>query len=70
MDKPKYNASGCKDMTVFYAIENVSREEKKRADEERVKKLLKSIFRETEKAGFHLENRLILRDKKTGKVWR
>ena len=68
MDKRKYNNSGCKDMTAFYAIENVSREEK--ADEKRVKELLKQIFRDTEKAGFHLENRLILKDKKTGKVWR
>lgn len=68
MDKRKYNASGCKDMTMFYAIENVSREEKQ--SEERLNKLLRKIFKETEKAGFHLENRLILRDKKTGKVWR
>lgn len=69
MDKRKYNASGCKDMTVFYAIENVSREEKQ-SEEKRVKALLKQIFRDTEKAGFHLENRLVLKDKKTGKVWR
>ena len=68
MDKRKYNSSGYKDMTAFYAIENVSREEK--ADERRVKELLKQIFRDTEKAGFHLENRLILKDKKTGKIWR
>ena len=68
MDKRKYNKSGCKDMTAFYAIENVSREEK--ADEKRVRELRKQIFRDTEKAGFHLENRLILKDKKTGKIWR
>ena len=68
MDKRKYNRSGCKDMTAFYAIENVSREEKD--DEKRVRELLKQIFRDTEKAGFHLENRLILKDKKTGKIWR
>ena len=68
MDKRKYNRSGCKDMTAFYAIENVSREEK--ADEKRVRELLKQIFRDTEKAGFNLENRLILKDKKTGKIWR
>ena len=68
MDKRKYNRSGCKDMTAFYAIENVSREEKD--DEKRVRELLKQIFRDTEKAGFHLENRLILKDKRTGKVWR
>lgn len=68
MDKRKYNASGYKDMTAFYAIENVSREEKQ--SKERLNKLLRKILKETEKAGFHLENRLVLKDKETGRVWR
>lgn len=63
MENPKLNASGCKDMTAYKAIENVE-------SEERLKKLLAEIFKSCERYGFHLEDRVILRDKKTGKVWR
>lgn len=68
MDKRKLNASGCYDLTAYEAIENVSREEKE--NEERFKKLLRVIFKECDKAGFHLEGRIVLKDKKSGKVWR
>ena len=60
---PRRNGSGCKDMTAYEALKNIH-------DEERYKKLLGTIFSICELAGFHLENRLELRDKKTGKVWR
>lgn len=62
-----YNPSGCKDLTAYYAIKNVTKEEKA---EERFKKLLGTIFYIVDLAGFHVEGRIVLKDKKTGKVWR
>ena len=59
----KYNASGCKDLTAYDAIENIEMEK-------RLNALLKKIFRLCDNYGFHLEGRLVLRDKKTGKIWR
>ena len=63
MRNPKYNGSGCKDLTAYEAIENVE-------SERRLKKLLAEIFRLCYIAGFHVEERIVLRDKKTGKIWR
>lgn len=63
MKKDKLNASGCKDLTAYKAIENIEAEE-------RLNALLKKIFRLCDYYGFHLEGRLVLRDKRTGKIWR
>lgn len=63
MDNPKFNASGCKDTTAYEAIKNIE-------SEKRFNKLLAKIFRLCELYGFHLEGRVVLRDKKTGKIWR
>lgn len=68
MNKEKENASGCLDPTAYEAIKNVDRESKK--SEARMKKLITVIFYICELAGFHIEGRLVLKDKKTGKVWR
>ena len=62
-----YNPSGCKDLTAYHAIKNVTREEQA---EERLNKLLATIFYIVDLAGFHIEERIVLKDKKTGKVWR
>ena len=64
---PRRNSSGYMDMTAFKAIEKVDREIEAQA---RYKKLLSTIFYICDLAGFHIENRLEIRDKKTGKVWR
>lgn len=66
-NNPKYNASGCKDLTAYQALRNVEAEEKAEA---RYRKLLATIFSICELAGFHLEDRIVLKDMKTGKVWR
>ena len=63
MKNEKFNASGCIDLTAYKAIENIE-------SERRFKKLLAQIFRLCEKAGFHVEGRIVLKDKRTGKVWR
>ena len=64
---PRRNASGCMDLTAYEAIRNVEREAEA---EERFKKLLNTIFYICELAGFRIEGRIVLQDKKTGKVWR
>ena len=65
---PRRNASGYMDPTAYHAIRNVERQE---ADAEaRYKKLLSTIFYICDLAGFHIEGRIEIRDKKTGKVWR
>jgi len=64
---PRRNASGYMDMIAYKAIQAADRE----ADaERRYKKLLSTIFYICDLAGFHIEGRLEIRDKKTGKVWR
>lgn len=64
---PRRNSSGYMDLTAYEAIKNVDRELEA---EERFKKLLAHIFYICDLAGFHIESRLEIRDKKTGKVWR
>lgn len=64
---PRRNASGYMDLTAYEAIKNADRE----ADAEaRFKRLLATIFYICELAGFRIEGRLTIVDKKTGKVWR
>lgn len=60
----KYNASGCADPVMY---EVIKREE---AATYRFNKLLRTIFSLCELAGFQVEDRIVLRDKRTGKVWR
>ena len=63
---PRRNASGYMDLTAYEAIRNADRE----ADEARFRKLLSTIFYICDLAGFHIESRLEIKDKKTGKIWR
>lgn len=62
----KRNASGYSDNTAYTAIKKADKD----ADAERFYKLLMSIFNLCELAGFHIEERLVIKDKKTGKIWR
>lgn len=58
------NASGYFDPTAYEAIKNVE------GDSERLQKLLTAIFAICDVAGFHIEERIVLKDKRTGKIWR
>lgn len=58
------NAEGYSDPTACEAIKNVDR------DVDRLQKLLAAIFAVCEAADFHVEERIILKDKRNGKVWR
>lgn len=64
---PRRNASGCLDLTAYEAIRNVEQEA---LAEARYKRLLSTIFYICDLAGFHIENRIEFKDKKTGKIWR
>lgn len=66
-DDIKKNGSGYSDPTAYRAIKNV--EGGKDADK-RFQLLLDTIFNLCELSGFHLEERIVVKDKKTGKVWR
>lgn len=59
------NASGCDDPTPYAAIKHIEEE-----DHIRFCKLLHTIFHVCELAGFELEGRITLKDRKTGKIWR
>lgn len=60
----KRNSSGYVDPTAYEAIKNIDEENA------RFQKLLTAIFCICDIAGFHLEGRIVVRDKRTGKVWR
>nr|DAV53807.1 MAG TPA: hypothetical protein [Caudoviricetes sp.] len=62
------NAEGYSDPTAYEAIRNVERGAD--ADDDRFHKLLDTIFSICELSGFHVEERIIIKDKKTGKIWR
>lgn len=61
----KRNGSGYMDPTAYQAIKHIDGEE-----EDRFRKLLGTIFYICELAGFHIEGRIVLRDKRTGRVWK
>ena len=52
----------------YEAIKNVERGAD--ADDERFHKLLDTIFSICELSNFHIEERIVIKDKKTGKIWR
>ena len=60
----KRNGSGYYDPTAYKAIKKVD------AEEERFQRLLATIFYICENAGFHIEERIVIKDVRTGKVWR
>lgn len=64
----RYNGSGYYDPTAYQAIENIEKVNKN--DERRVKRLLATIYYICNLAGFRIEDRIVLKDKKSGKVWR
>lgn len=58
------NGSGYYDPTACKAIRKAD------IERERLMKLLDTIFTICEYAGFHVEEHIVLKDKKTGKVWK
>lgn len=58
------NGSGYLDPTAYQAIKNTDK------DDERFHKLLDTIFSLCELSGFHVEGRIVIKDMKSGRVWR
>ena len=58
------NAEGYNDPTAYEAIKNADK------DDARFHQLLNLLFQLCEIADFHIEGRIVLKDKKTGKIWR
>nr|DAY84371.1 MAG TPA: hypothetical protein [Caudoviricetes sp.] len=63
-DDLRRNAEGYLDPTAYEAMRNIER------DEDRFHKLLDTIFTLCELSDFHIEERIVIKDKRTGKVWR
>lgn len=65
MDKDdRKNAEGYSDPTAYKAIRNLEQED------ERFHKFLDTIFTICELTDFHIEERIIVKDKRTGRIWR
>lgn len=62
------NAEGYSDPTAYEVIRNVERGAD--SDDDRFHKLLDTIFSICELSSFHIEERIVIKDKKTGKIWR
>lgn len=60
------NAEGYNDPTAYNAIKNVEQER----DNIRFRQLLYTLFLLCELEDFHIEGRVVLKDKRTGKIWR
>ena len=63
-NNPRCNAEGYSDPTAFEALRNLERED------ERFHRLLHTLFYLCELADFEREGRIVLIDKKTGRIWR
>lgn len=63
-DDLKKNASGYVDPTAYKAIIRADK------DQERFEKFLMTIFTIAELSGFHIDERIVVSDKRTGRVWR
>lgn len=69
-DNISRNGSGYYDPTAYKAIKNVMEEEATFEESDRFHQLLETIFYITELAGFHIEGRIVIKDKTTGRVWK
>lgn len=61
---PRRNSEGYIDLTPFEAIRNIDQED------ERFHKLLHTLFYICELANFEVGERIVLIDKKSGRIWR
>ena len=63
MDDIRKNAEGYSDPTAYQVL-------KREQEKERFKRLMATIFYICENAGFHIEERIVIKDKRTGRIWR
>ena len=60
---PRKNSEGYSDPTTYAALKNIE-------EEERVNKLIRTLSYICGLAGYTVEGRIVLRNKKSGKVWK
>lgn len=60
----KVNKSHNKDLTAYNAINNVDKEQEQKDE------LLKHIFYIVNQAGFRVQGRIVLENKRSGRVWK
>lgn len=65
---PHKNAEGYSDPTAYKALKNIA--DDTNGDNKRFHDLLNVIFTICELSDFRIEGRIVVRDKRTGKVWR
>lgn len=58
------NGSGYFDPTAYRAMKNLEN------DRDRFDKFIHTIFDICELSGYHIEERIVVKDLKTGKIWR
>lgn len=63
---PKKNSEGYDDPTTFAAMRKVDND----PEQKELTCLIKMITKIASYAGYSIENRIILKNKKTGKIWR
>lgn len=59
----KRNAEGYLDLTAYEALRHVD-------EEERLRRVIHIIYKVCELAGFEIVNRIALKDKESGEIWR
>lgn len=60
------NGSGCYDPTAYLAIKNVENSD----DADRFHEFIHSVFDLCESYDFHLEGRIVVKDRQSGRIWR
>lgn len=65
-ENPKRNKSGCLDLTAYEAIRRADIE----MEHERLHRMVDILHAVCELNDFHIEEHVVLKDKRTGKVWR
>lgn len=68
MEKPWKNAEGYSDPTAYAALKSIGQEEAEQ--QQRVSALVRALKYVIDVAGFDLLNRVELKDRKTGRVYR
>ena len=63
-DNPKRNESGCMDLTAYQAITNIDNEQK------RFKQLIRTIVSICDLAGFEIQGKITLKNRRSGRLWK
>lgn len=65
-NNPKRNKSACLDLTAYEAIKHADKE----LEHERLHRMIDILHTVCELNDFHIMEHVVLKDKRTGKVWR